>query len=174
MFHIFDIFGFYSYMYAFYFSSLTFVLCFTSLQYRLWSFQGSSHWLYRFLEGKKTSRFQFSVPGLRRIHSNLKQTKKFNFREGFFKKSPFCTFPCINPGFGGPWVMIQKKFLIAIFIMLQKNTFGQKNFWISCTGSKVLFWQFFIFAKMALLNPCMKFKIFFGQKYSFEALWKWQ
>jgi hypothetical protein len=24
-------------------------------------------------------------------------------------------------------------------------------------------------AKMALLNPCMKFKIFFGQKTSFEA-----
>ena len=27
-------------------------------------------------------------------------------------------------------------------------------------------------AKMALLNPCMKFKTFFGQKTSFEALWK--
>ena len=36
-----------------------------------------------------------------------------------------------------------------------------------------LFWPF-IFAKMALFNPCMKFKIFFGQKHSFEALWKWQ
>ena len=27
---------------------------------------------------------------------------------------------------------------------------------------------------MALLNPCMKFKKFFGQKHSFEALWKWR
>ena len=27
---------------------------------------------------------------------------------------------------------------------------------------------------MALLNLCMKFEIFFGQKFSFEALWKWQ
>jgi hypothetical protein len=37
-------------------------------------------------------------------------------------------------------------------------------------GSKVPFWQFFNFAKMALLNPCMKIENFFGQKHSFEAL----
>ena len=37
-------------------------------------------------------------------------------------------------------------------------------------GSKVPFWQFLHSAKMALLNPCMKFKFFFGQKTSFEAL----
>ena len=47
--------------------------------------------------------------------------------------------------------------------MLQKNTFGQKKFPISCTGSKVPFWQFFNFAKMALLIPCMIFKIFFAK-----------
>ena len=31
------------------------------------------HWLYRFLEGKKTSRFLFSVPGLQGSHLNLKK-----------------------------------------------------------------------------------------------------
>ena len=129
----------------------------------------NAHFLYRFLDGKKTTRSQFSVPGLREIHKNLKQEKKFNSRESFFRKSPFCTFSCINPGFGGPLDKLWKNFLVAIFIMLQKNAFGQKKFWISCTGSKVPFWQFFIFAKMALLNPCMKFKKIFGQKYSFEA-----
>ena len=87
-----------------------------------------AHWLYRFLEDKKTSRFYFSVPDLQGIHSNLKQKQNFNFREGFFRKSPFCTFSCIYSGFGGPWVMIRKKILIAIFIMLQKNNFGQKKF----------------------------------------------
>ena len=133
----------------------------------------SSHFLYRFLEGKKTTRSQFSVPGLREIHRNLKQEKKFDSRESFFRKSPFCTFSCINPGFGRPWDMLRKIFLIPIFIMLQKNAFGQKKFWISCTGSKVPFWQKWKIAKMALLNPCMKFKNFFGQKHSFEALWKW-
>ena len=34
-----------------------------------------SHFLYRFLDGKKTTRSQFSVPGLQEIHRNLKQEK---------------------------------------------------------------------------------------------------
>ena len=131
-----------------------------------------SHFLYRILDSKKTSHFQFSVPGLWEIHRNLKQQKKFNSHDGFFRKSPFCTFSCINPGFGGPWGMLWIFFLNGTFIMLQKNTFGQKKFWISCTGSKVPFWKNWKIAKMALLNKCMKFKIFFDQKYSFEALWK--
>ena len=62
-----------------------------------------SHSLYRFLDGQKNTRFWFSVPGLRGIHRNLKQSKNFNSRKGFFRKSPFCTFSCINPGFCGPW-----------------------------------------------------------------------
>ena len=140
----------------------------------IWLPFSTSHFLYRILDSKKTSHFQFSVPGLREIHRNLKQQRNLNSRDGFFRKSPFCTFSCINPGFGGPWDMLWKIFLIAIFIMLQKNTFGQKNFWISCTGSKVPFWQFFNFAKMALLNLCMKFKKFFGQNNYFDALWKWE
>ena len=132
----------------------------------------SSHFLYRILDSKKTSHFQFSVPGLREIHRNLKQQKIFNSRDGFFRKSPFCIFSCINLGFGGPWGILWIFFLNGTFIMLQKNTFGQKKIRISCTGSKVPFWQFFIFSEMALLNRYMKFEIFFGQKYSFEALWK--
>ena len=99
------------------------------------------HFLYRILDSKKTSRFQFSVPDLREIHRNLKQQKNFNSHDGFFRKSPFCTFSCINPGFGGPWGMLWIFFLNGTFIMLQKNTFGQKKFWISCTGSKVPFWK---------------------------------
>ena len=55
-----------------------------------------THFLYRILDSKKTSRFQFSVPGLREIHRNLKQQKNFNSHDGFFRKSPF---PSINPGF---------------------------------------------------------------------------
>ena len=59
---------------------------------------------------------------------NLKNGLKFVFIIGHQRKSHFCTFSCINPGFGGPWDMLQKKILIAIFIMLQKNDFGQKIF----------------------------------------------
>ena len=79
-----------------------------------------THCLYRFLDGKKTS--------LRGIHRNLKQQKNFNSHDGFFRKSPFCTFSYINPGFGGPWDKLWIFFLIAIFIMLQKNAFGRKKF----------------------------------------------
>ena len=64
-------------------------------------------------------------------------------------------------------------FLIAIFILLQKNAFGHFFFQISCMGSKVPFWQKWKIAKMALPNPCMKFEKNFGQKHSFEAILKW-
>ena len=93
-----------------------------------------------------------------------KTKKNFNLREGFFRKSPFCTFFYINTGFGGPWVMIRKKFFIAIFIMLQKNTFGQKKFenhailaeMKNCqngTFEPVHEIQNFFFDKSILLNP---------------------
>ena len=107
-----------------------------------------SHFLYRILDSKKTSRFQFSVlPGLREIHRNLKQQKKFNSCDGFFRKSPFCTFSCINPGFGRPWDMLQKDFLIAIFIMLQKNAFGKKisNFMHGFKSAILAIFQFLHF-----------------------------
>jgi hypothetical protein len=61
-------------------------------------------------------------------------------------------------------------FVYGISIMLQKNTFGQKKFHISCTGSKVPFWKKLKIAKKALLNRCMKYEKKFDQKYSFEAL----
>jgi hypothetical protein len=59
---------------------------------------------------------------------NLKQKYFFNSREGFFRKTPFCSFSWINPGFGGPWGMLWIFFLFGIFIMLQKKAFGQKKF----------------------------------------------
>ena len=74
------------------------------------------------------------------MHSWCVESEKwveFFFISGHQRKSPFCTFSCINPGFGRPWDMLRKKIFIAIFITLQKNAFGQKKFWISCTGSKV-------------------------------------
>ena len=53
--------------------------------------------------------------------------KKFNFREGFFRKSPFCTFSCINSTF--------------YILCFQNGTFEpmheiQKIFW-----PKVFFWS---------------------------------
>ena len=54
----------------------------------------------------------------------------------------------------------------------QKKSFGQNFFSISCKGSKVPFLLYWKIDKMALLNPSMKFKKYFDQKTSFEALWK--
>ena len=90
----------------------------------------------------------------------------------FLRKVLVCTLTDLNPGFDGPWKKLWIFFVNGTFLMPQKKSFDQKKIWISRTGSKVPFWQFFHFAKMALLNPCMKFKKKFGQKTSFEALWK--
>ena len=54
--------------------------------------------------------------------------------------------------------------------MLQKNAFGQKKFKFHAQVQKCHFGNLAFFAKLALLNLSTKFKIFFGQKYSFEAL----
>ena len=121
---------------------------------------------------QKKGTFQFCFPGLLGIHRNPKWKEFLRSCESFLKKVSICTLTDLNPGFGGPWNKLQIILVNGTFIMPQKKSFGQKNFWISCTGSKVPFWQFLHFAKMALLNPCMKFKNFFGQKTSFEALWK--
>ena len=73
-----------------------------------------------------------------------------------------------------PHIDIRKKVMDIFckwhFHIALKKSFGQNNFWISCTDSKVPFWQFFHSAKLGFLNPCMKFKKFFGQKPSFVAL----
>ena len=82
-----------------------------------------------------------------------------------------CTLTNLNPGFGGPWKNLWIFYVhIWHFHNASKEVFWPKKIWISCTGSKVPFWQNGKIAKMALLNPCMIF--FFFQKTSFEALWK--
>ena len=35
--------------------------------------------------------------------------------------------------------MLEIFFVNVVFIILRKKSFGQKNFWISCMGSKVTF-----------------------------------
>ena len=97
-------------------------------------FLNSTHCLHRILDSKKTSRFQFSVPGLWEIHRNLKQQKNFNPRDGFFRKSPFCTFSCINPGFGGPSQL-------AIFQFFQNGTFEPVHEIWNFFWPKVFFWS---------------------------------
>ena len=81
----------------------------------------TTHCLYRILDSKKTSHFQFSAPGLWEIHRNLKQEK--------------------NSIIAGPFLEI----LIASFTMLQKNAFGQKNFEFHARVQKCHFGNFWNF-----------------------------
>ena len=74
--------------------------------------------------------------------------------ESFLRKSQSSSLTDLNPGFGGPWDMLAIFFVNVIFIMLQIKSFGQKNFWISCTGSKVPFCQNLKIAKMIVKNQC--------------------
>ena len=108
------------------------------------------HFLYRFLDGKKTTRFQFSIPGLREIHRNLKQQKIFKSHESFFRKSPFCSFSCINPRFGRPchiWSVAkvvgcakQSKNLKGYLIFMHCYVTNMKNIH-SETGTYLLFFS---------------------------------
>ena len=111
-----------------------------------------SHWFFYNYEHPKKGKFQFCFPGLLGIHRNPKWKEFLKSRESFLKKVPICTLTDLNTGFGGPWNKLQIILVNGTFIMPQKKTFGQKKFWISYTGSKVPFWQFFHSAKMALLN----------------------
>ena len=85
-----------------------------------------------FFRWPKKDCFWFSVVGLSGIHRNLKHKIHFS---------------CINPWFGGPWDMLLIFFLIAIFIMLQKNAFGKKNFKFHARVQKCHFSNFSIFPK---------------------------
>ena len=80
--------------------------------------------LYRFLDCKKLASSDFPLLS---VHRNIKRKWFFNSRVGFFRKSQFSTFSSINPGFGEPWDMLWKFFHLIIFILLQKNSFGQKE-----------------------------------------------
>ena len=94
------------------------------------------HYLFTIMNTPKKGTFQFCFPGLLGIHRNPKWKEFLRSRESFLKKVSICTLTDLNPGFGGPWVKFWIFLVNGTFIMLQKKSFGQKNFWISCTGSK--------------------------------------
>ena len=106
------------------------------------------------------------------IHGNINWKEFLKSRESFLRKVSVCTLTDLNPGFDGPWKKLWIFFVNGTFIMPQKKSFGQKNFWISCTGSKVPFWQFFNSVWILCLihktqNSCTKFLpcVLMGEKY---------
>ena len=95
-----------------------------------------------------------------------------NSCESFFRKSPFCTFSWINPGFGGPWDMLWVFFLIPIFIMLQKNAFGQKIFLNSMHRFKSAILAKLKNCQNGTFEPVHEIQNFFGPKAFFWSIRK--
>ena len=100
-----------------------------------------AHYLFTIMNTQKKDTLRFCFPGLLGIHRNPKWKEFSKSRESFLKKVPICTLTDLNTGFGGPWNKLQIILVNGTFIMPQKKFFGQTIFWISCTGSKVPFWQ---------------------------------
>ena len=107
------------------------------------------------------------------IQRNLNWKDFLKSRESFLKKVSVCTLTDLNPGFDGPWKKLWIFFVNGTFIMPQKKSFGKKKFWISCMRSKVPFWQNEKIAKIALLNPWIKFKFFFSTVCDYTVLMFW-
>ena len=131
----------------------------------------NTHFLYRILDSKRTSRFQFSVQDLRETHSNLKQQKKFNYHDGFFRKSPFCTFSCINPGFGGPWVgHVMNIFSKWHFHYASKEYFWPKQILNFMHGFKSAILAIFHFCQNGTFEPVYEIQNFFWPKAFFWSI----
>ena len=93
-------------------------------------------------------------------------------RESFLRKVLVCTLTDLNPGFVVPWNKLWIFFVYGTFIMPQKKSFGQKDFWISCMGSKVPLWQFFHSAKNGTSVPVHEIQKFFWPKDFFWGIMK--
>ena len=129
----------------------------------LWELLTCHTVFFTFINTQKRAPSNF--PGLLGIYRNPNWKEFFKSRESFLRKVKVCALTDLNPGFGRPWKKLWILFVYGTFIMTQKKSFGQFFILNSCTGSKVPFWQFFHSAKMALLNPCMKFKFFFARDF---------
>ena len=95
---------------------------------------------------RMAKKYPLLIQRSRPLRDSQEPKKKINSCESFFRKSLFCTFSRINPEFDRPWDTLQKNFLIAIFIILQKNNFGQKkfsNFMHQFKSAILAIWQFF-------------------------------
>ena len=69
--------------------------------------RNTSHCLCRFLDGQKTPASNLVLQAFGGFIGTYNKTKQKNqFSWGLFRKSPFGTFHCTNPGFGGPWDML--------------------------------------------------------------------
>ena len=108
--------------------------------------------LYRFLDGQKRTASNLTFQDFKGF-IGTKNIFFFNSREGFFRKSPLCTFSYINPGFGGPWGILWIFFVI--FIIFKRMLLAKKIFKFH---AKVQKWHFGKIEKLAKSIPLKRYE----------------
>ena len=106
-----------------------------------------SHCLGLDLNGLLTRRNFWSIPGMLENYTIPKWKEFFKSQEPILRKSYLSTFIHINKHMDGTRDIFWIKSLNGTFLALQIKAFGPKNFWFSCMGKKVPFWQFLKFQK---------------------------
>ena len=106
--------------------------------------------LFVFLRKLKTPKRHFEINwplGFLGIHRNPNCKEFSKCCEAFLRKSSVCTLTDLNPVFGKPWDMLWLFFGFGTFIMLQKKSFGQKQFQFYARVQKCHFGNFSILPK---------------------------
>ena len=105
-------------------------------------FAAKPHCLGLDLNGLLTRRNFWSIPGMLGNYTIPKWKEFLKSREPILRKSYLSTFIHINKHMDGARDIFWIKSLNGTFLALQIKAFGPKNFWFSCMGKKVPFWQF--------------------------------
>ena len=100
------------------------------------------HCLDLVLNGLLTRRNFWRIPGLLGNYTIPKWKEFLKSREPILRKSYLSTFIHINKHMDRAGDIFWIKSLNGTFLALQIKSFGPKNFWFSCMGKKVPFWQF--------------------------------
>ena len=103
----------------------------------------SAHCLDLDLNGLLTRHNFWCIPGMLGSYMIPKWKEFFKSREPILRKSYLSTFIHINKHMDGARDIFWIESLNGTFLALHIKSFGPKNFWFSCMGKKVPFWQFF-------------------------------
>ena len=96
---------------------------------------------FRSLNTKRNSRFQFYIPGLINHPSYPKQKDFLKSYEGNLKQFNLSSLISTWTALDGARDTFWAKVCNRSFITLKEKSFGQKNFWNRCTGTKAPKWQ---------------------------------
>ena len=106
------------------------------------------------------------------IHRNPNWKEFLKSCESFLRKSPFCTFFCINPGFGEPWDKIWIFFLYCHLHNASKECFWPNFFLNFMHRFKSAILAIFTFCQNGTFEPVHEIQKFFLPKDFFWGIKK--